>query len=97
MGLSSHGPEGPQSPGTPQLRDRRRTGNPAPLVSPPDWTRVLGIRLPEGMGVTWCDRGRGVERSPGGPQPAVRRCTGCPTESFCNTPPWVPCSLSLLF
>jgi len=36
-------------------------------------------------------------RSPGVPQPVVRRCTGRPAESFCNTPPWVPCSLSLLF
>ena len=28
MGLSSHGPEGPQSPGTPPVCDRRRIGTP---------------------------------------------------------------------
>jgi hypothetical protein len=32
----------------------------------------------------------------GGPQPVVGRCTRPFAESFCNTSPWVWCSLSLL-
>src|SRR5580700_3224845 len=31
-----------------------------------------------------------------GPQPVARRCAKCFAESFCNTSPWMWCSLSLL-
>jgi predicted transposase YbfD/YdcC len=61
-------------------------------VTQATYTQLAAIIVATGASRTGCTGS--VLR---GPQPVVGRCTGCPTESFCNTPPWVSCSSSLLF